>query len=276
MAELGFKALCKEMKEFFGVSSLEKVARELGYKESAAVGWRGRKAFSENAISQYELLRLKAGLDSDYQSSKITKKKTQSRPMTGAEFKEIREQLGMTQDELSKATGINIRQISRIETGVAEVRDYQEKLILALLKKDKGDLADSDTIQIPIYDVSASAGEGAVNDERLIEHIIVSKIALKAFFNLSNTQNLSIITARGDSMEPTIPQGSHILVQQREVMEGEICVCRVGDELYVKRLQKLPRFVLLSDNPRYEAIPLTSRDFEIIGAVVGVFIKFVR
>lgn len=194
--------------------------------------------------------------------------------MTGAEFKETREKLGMTQDELSKATGINIRQISRIETGVAEVRDYQEKLILALFKKDKGDLADSDTIQIPIYDVLASAGEGAINDERLIEHIIVSKIALKAFFNLSNTQNLSIITARGDSMEPTIPQGSHILVQQREAGDGEICVCRIDDELYVKRLQKLPRFVLLSDNPRYEPIPLTSRDFEIVGAVVGVFIKF--
>ena len=97
---------------------------------------------------------------------------------------------------------------------------------------------------------------------------------LKTFFHLSNTQNLSIITAKGDSMEPTIPQGSQILVQQRDVGDGEICVCRVGDELYVKRLQKLPRFVLLSDNPRYEAIPLTSRDFEVIGAVVGVFIKF--
>lgn len=201
MAELGFKELCKEMKEFFGVSSLEKVAKELGYKESAAVGWRGRKAFSENAILKYEFLK-----------SQATESKNQT----------------------------------------------------------------SDSVQIPIYDVSASAGEGAVNDERLIEHIIVSKIALKAFFNLSNTQNLSIITARGDSMEPTIPQGSHILVQQREAGDGEICVCRIDDELYVKRLQKLPRFVLLSDNPRYEAIPLDSRDFEIIGAVVGVFIKFVR
>lgn len=202
MAELGFKELCKEMKSFFGVSSLEKVAKELGYKESAAVGWRGRKAFSENAILRYEFLK-----------SQATEPKNQTS-----------------------------------ET--------------------------SDTIQIPIYDVLASAGEGAINDERVIEYISISKIMLKTFFNLSHTQNLSIITARGDSMEPTIPQGSQILVQQREVLDGEVCVCRIGEELYVKRLQKLPRFVLLSDNPRYEAIPLTSRDFEIIGAVVGVFIKF--
>lgn len=202
MAELGFKELCKEMKSFFGVSSLEKVAKELGYKESAAVGWRGRKAFSENAILRYEFLK-----------SQATEPKNQT----------------------------------------SEI---------------------SDTIQIPIYDVIASAGGGAINDERVIEHISVSKIMLKTFFHLSNTQNLSIITAKGDSMEPTIPQGSQILVQQRDVGDGEICVCRVGDELYVKRLQKLPRFVLLSDNPRYEAIPLTSRDFEVIGAVVGVFIKF--
>lgn len=193
--------------------------------------------------------------------------------MTGLEFKEIREKLGMTQDELSKAIGVNIRQISRIETGIADVRDYQEKLIVALLN-DKGKENTSDSVKIPIYDVSASAGEGVINDERVIEHIWVSKIMLKTFFHLSNTQNLSIITAKGDSMEPTIPQGSQILVQQREVMEGEICVCRIDDELYVKRLQKLPRFVLLSDNPRYEPIPLDCRDFEIIGAVVGVFIKF--
>ncbi|WP_369699029.1 helix-turn-helix domain-containing protein, partial [uncultured Helicobacter sp.] len=41
--------------------------------------------------------------------------------MTGVEFREIREKLGMTQDTLSKEIGINIRQISRIETGEADV-----------------------------------------------------------------------------------------------------------------------------------------------------------
>ncbi len=55
--------------------------------------------------------------------------------MTGVEFREIREKLGMTQDTLSKEIGINIRQISRIETGEADVRDYHEKLILTLLEK---------------------------------------------------------------------------------------------------------------------------------------------
>ena len=113
-----------------------------------------------------------------------------------------------------------------------------------------------------------------MNDsERIIEHISTSKAMLRRFFNLANTHNLTIITAKGDSMHPTIPEGAQILVQQREVANGQVCVCRIDDELYVKRLQKLPRPRLLSDNTRYEPIDLTGREYEIIGVVVGAFIK---
>ena len=70
MEEKEFKELSKEMKSFFGVSSIEKVAQALGYNKSVATTWRGRKAFSENAILKYELLKSQAGLEPSYQSFK--------------------------------------------------------------------------------------------------------------------------------------------------------------------------------------------------------------
>ena len=187
--------------------------------------------------------------------------------MTGEEFKNTRKQLGLSQNALSQAIGINLKQIARIESGSSPVRDYHEKLILSLSEKNN----ESNNIQIPIYDAIASAGEGLINDENIKEYVSISKFTLKTFFNLPNTQNLSIITAKGNSMTPTIPENSYILVQQKEVSDGQICVCRIGEELYVKRLQKLPKYRLISDNKDYEAIDLDNIEYQIIGVVVGIF-----
>lgn len=68
--EKDFKALVEEMKSFFGVGSLEKVAQELGFNKSAATNWRGRKAFSKNAILKYNFIKSQAGLEPSYQSFK--------------------------------------------------------------------------------------------------------------------------------------------------------------------------------------------------------------
>lgn len=68
MEEKEFKELVEEMKSFFGVSSLEKVAQALGYNKSVATTWRGRKAFSKNAILKYNFIKSQAGLEPSYQS----------------------------------------------------------------------------------------------------------------------------------------------------------------------------------------------------------------
>lgn len=136
------------------------------------------------------------------------------------------------------------------------------------VQEDK--LSKSQIISIPIYDVSASAGYGIINEETIITTIDFSKSFLRHCLSLADTSNLAIITARGDSMEPTISANSYIFIQYREPYDGQIAIVRIGSELYVKRLQKLPRPRLLSDNKSYEPIELEGQEYEIIGVVVGI------
>lgn len=131
-------------------------------------------------------------------------------------------------------------------------------------------------IQIPIYDdVVASAGGGVINDEYPTQSVGIDKGFLRTHFGLSSFLGLSIITAKGDSMSPTIPENCQILVQKSVPKEGQICVVRIDDELYVKRLQKLPKYRLISDNKSYENIELEGREYDIVGVVVGFFKRMI-
>lgn len=132
---------------------------------------------------------------------------------------------------------------------------------------------DKDFVKIPIYDVYASAGQGLINDEHISRHIEIDKGFLRSYFGLTSFSNLSIIMGSGDSMLPTIPENCYLLIQQGDVKEGKICVTRIDDELYIKRLQKLPRYKLISDNKSYDDIVLDGKDYEILGVVVGLFQK---
>ncbi|MCE3037483.1 hypothetical protein LW135_06570 [Helicobacter sp. faydin-H20] len=203
--EKNFKELVEEMKDFFGVSSIEKVAERLGKSRATGTTWRGRKAIPSDVVLDYYRLRSQSGIEINHQS--IT---------------------------------ANVNNI----------------------------------INIPIYDVNASAGEGYINSEEVTQVVSIDKSSLKKMFGITIFNNLSIITATGDSMTPTIPENAKVLIQKCEVREGQVCVCRVGEELYIKRLQKLPRLRLLSDNKSYEPIELQDREYEIIGVVAGYFKEF--
>ena len=71
----------------------------------------------------------------------------------------------------------------------------------------------------------------------------------------------NIISVRGDSMHPTLPDGCSILVDRdrRELWEGRIYVMRTEDGLVVKRLamDDRGRWEVRSDNPDWESVPLT-------------------
>lgn len=131
-----------------------------------------------------------------------------------------------------------------------------------------------DIVSIPFYeDIRASAGSGAYNEAETAEQLNFPKSFLRQYFGIISFNNLSIIIGSGDSMFPTLPENCYLLIQQGNVREGEICVARIEDELYIKRLQKLPKLKLLSDNKAYDPIELDGANFEIIGRVVGYFKK---
>ena len=211
-------------------------------------------------------------------------------------IKAARNNLGITQDELAKYSGISIQNIKKLETkeNTNPTNNTLQKLAIALKvdsdyfvsqlspnqekpvpqSKNFPQTLNDDIVSIPFYeDIRASAGSGAYNEAETAEQLNFPKSFLRQYFGIISFNNLSIIIGSGDSMFPTLPENCYLVIQQGNVREGEICVARIEDELYIKRLQKLPKLKLLSDNKAYNPIELDGANFEIIGRVVGYFKK---
>lgn len=88
---------------------------------------------------------------------------------------------------------------------------------------------------------------------------------------------LYYVEAKGDSMEPTIPNGSFVMIrQQSDVENGEIAACLVnGDtEVTLKRVKKQGDVVMLMpDNHTYEPI-IVSRNNP--ARILGKAVRFTR
>ena len=127
----------------------------------------------------------------------------------------------------------------------------------------------SDRSPVRLVEVASAAGVGAeVYDE--------TPIGLLWFRNdwlLSHSidpEQSNIISVRGASMDPTLPDGCSILVdhKRREPQEGRIYVMRTEEGLVVKRVGKDPEgnWQIESDNEDWEAVPWSNAT-EIIGEV---------
>lgn len=223
----------------------------------------------------------------------------------------LREEQGITQEELAKELNITSRTLQNYEYGISEPKFDTIKQLSKLFnvnidfftssndvvsqnKKDvvssrkpvvspknstvkKQDLKLSqDNFSVPYFDdVYASAGGGYINEENPPKMIEFSKSFLRDYLGTVEFSRLNVIKSKGDSMEPTIPKNALLFIRLGDVKESQICVTRIDDELYVKRLQKRPVVKLISDNPDYDPITLQpDENFEIIGCVIGYIKKF--
>lgn len=127
-------------------------------------------------------------------------------------------------------------------------------------------------VRLPLYDISAGAGEGLwIEESDGSEMIAFRESWLRQKFRTS-AQGLHLIYVRGESMEPTLRSGDIVLLDTKatEVNEG-IYVLRIDSALFVKRLHLLPgrQLQVSSDNPAYESfvIDLSNPpdDFAVIG-----------
>ncbi|EAK0248104.1 helix-turn-helix domain-containing protein [Campylobacter jejuni] len=176
-------------------------------------------------------------------------------------------------DEKKSISETNLKNVPKLSLNMSPNMSLSQDKYVPKLENQQETLND-DMINIPFFEnVRASAGSGAYNDEESTQALGLSKSFLRECFGLYSFINLSVILGQGDSMTPTLPENCYLLIQQGEVAEGEICVTRIEDELYVKRLQKRPKLKLLSDNKAYEPINLEGENFEILGRVVGYFKK---
>ena len=107
--------------------------------------------------------------------------------------------------------------------------------------------------------VAVSAGCGMMNyDETVISMVpfppgVLMELGVRA-------ENCNLLIVRGDSMEPTISDGSTILVDRSafELRDRRIYVMRTEDGVVVKRVVRHGNFgwVLMSDNPIWSPMPL--------------------
>jgi hypothetical protein len=132
-----------------------------------------------------------------------------------------------------------------------------------------------DLVHVPVLDVGASAGHGALAE-------MESKTAQFGFdedwlkkLTQSKAASLSIIRVLGDSMEPTLFDGDEVMVDlgdgQSRLRDG-IYVLRMDDMLNVKRIAIEPKgrqISVISDNPSYPTWQsMERRSINIVGRVL--------
>ena len=118
-------------------------------------------------------------------------------------------------------------------------------------------------------EVEAAAGGGAVNlDEAPVKGPVWFRRDWLDDHAIDPTRCV-VISVRGESMEPTLPAGTKILVDRARTRRraGRIFVVNTGEGLVVKRLGRRGRqWLLLSDHPSWEPAPWP-RDADVIGEV---------
>ncbi|MBW7472317.1 XRE family transcriptional regulator [Marinobacter sp. F4218] len=141
---------------------------------------------------------------------------------------------------------------------------------------DKLRRLDEEFALIPGYNVQVAAGHGSIaGDEAPTRELAFRRKWLR--FRGLRENDLALVFAKGDSMEPTISDNETVMVDTSEtkLRDGHIYVIRNGDHLLVKRIQTLwnDGVQLLSDNKEYPPQEISSSDLEsleVIGKVVWV------
>ena len=117
-------------------------------------------------------------------------------------------------------------------------------------------------------EVAAAAGSGSQTyDETVTARVPFRSAWLRR--QRINPRHCNIIGVRGDSMEPTLPDGSQIIVNRnrKELRNGRIYVMRTEEGVVVKRAkQNAQGWWLMSDNPAWAPLFLTE-ETDIIGEV---------
>lgn len=152
--------------------------------------------------------------------------------------------------------------------------ERDRRLLAAYFRVDEAELgavagtADG-LAEIRRLDVEASAGPGALAGEELAASTVRLDPRLLADLRL-RPETSAMLTARGDSMEPTIHDGDRIVVDERDRRVGPhpaIFVLRIDGALLVKRVARVVGdYLVTSDNPAYP--PLSVDAVDIVGRVV--------
>ena len=127
---------------------------------------------------------------------------------------------------------------------------------------------------IPMFDIDAAAGDGAIAETEEPAGYRLFETDWLRNLTRANPSKLAVIKVRGDSMQETLYNGDHVLVDldQRHLAREGIYVINVENRLQVKRITMHPKTKLLtvrSDNAKYPSYDdLTVDDLSVVGRVI--------
>jgi len=214
-------------------------------------------------------------------------------------IKMVREQKSLTQQQVAEQLGIAQGFLSELErgrykprkplllaisylykinyewliTGKGEKEEDEKPLILREpeTKYNESSIPKDEFVYVPQVSSRISAGVGSV-----LNTMIEIKIAFRRDWiqRKGNPENMSLIRATGDSMEPTLKSGDIVLIDHsRNNVDphGGIYAIVVDGEVMIKRLQILypsKKIKLISDNAKYESTDVDSDHLKISGKVI--------
>lgn len=205
---------------------------------------------------------------------------------TGAYIRRLRNEKGMTQEELGELLGVKKAAVQKWESGrvknlkrdtikkLAEFFGVSPALFISAAEEGARELAadlGGGIYQIPVYE-SVSAGFGSYADSAVTEYtpLIVH--------NSSEVPYLMGIKVEGDSMYPKIEDGDTIIVRrQSSVDSGSIAVILIdGEEGVVKKVEYGTDWVdLISINPEYKTRRFSGSEVSRL-QVVGLVKKVIK
>ena len=123
---------------------------------------------------------------------------------------------------------------------------------------------------VPVRELQTAAGAGTIDLDESITGYVYFRASWLRKYGLK-AGHCSIIGVTGDSMEPTLFDGSMVLLNhdRRERRAGGIFAVRAQDGLIVKRARKAGsgEWLLASDNPAWEPAPWPE-EADIVGQVI--------
>lgn len=206
---------------------------------------------------------------------------TRASESVGERIRRRRKELGLRQNELATAAGVNQGYVSQIERGQAKPRPRTIDALAIALDIPQGVLIGAgeehdtpqplETRQLPLLG-SIPAGPPAESQEQLEMYPVLRHQWSPDYYCLRLAY---------DSMEPTLKPGDIVLVHYRpdvqpEHVQGRICACLMDGQPTLKRINVEMRngeriVVLQGDNPRIRAYVLDkSREFSIQGIVLSI------
>ena len=196
------------------------------------------------------------------------------------DLKQRREELGLTLEEVGQYVGVGKSTVRKWENGVInnmgrdKIVKYASVLRISPLEflyditpENLIPVDNNNTVRIPILG-TIKCGQPILAEDNITGY-------REELSDRLPSGNLFYLKSQGDSMVPTIPEGSLVLIREQPTVEyGEVAAVLVnGDtEATLKRVKKQGDIVMLiADNPDYPPYIITDDNpARIIGKAVQV------